>query len=146
TRVVLRSGCYLTHDSGTYDLASPLGSKSTADRLQPALEAWGVVLSRPEPVLAVVGFGKRDVPYDAGRPIPRFLARDGERQDADPGFEIRQLNDQHAYLFVPPDAEVQVGDLVGCGISHPCTAFDKWSLIPVVDDEYTVVETVRTFF
>ena len=36
--------------------------------------------------------------------------------------------------------------LVGCGISHPCTAFDKWRLIPVVDDDYTVVDAVLTFF
>lgn len=146
TRVVLRSGCYLTHDSGIYDLASPLGSQSTAERLQPALEAWGVVLSRPEPALAIVGFGKRDVPYDVGLPVPLFLARGGERRHVEPGCEIRQVNDQHAYLHVPPDGDIQVGDLIGCGISHPCTAFDKWSLIPVVDDDYFVIDTVRTFF
>jgi D-serine dehydratase len=146
TRVVLRSGCYLTHDSGTYDLASPLGSKSTGERLQPALEAWGVVLSRPEPALAIVGFGKRDVPYDAGLPAPLFVASEGQRRNVQAGCEIRQLNDQHAYLHVPPDADIQVGNLVGCGISHPCTAFDKWSLIPVVDDDYFVINTVRTFF
>jgi D-serine dehydratase len=146
TRTVLRSGCYLTHDSGTYDLVSPLGSRSTAERLQPALEVWGVVLSRPEPGLAIVGLGKRDVSYDAGLPVPLFLARDGERQQVTPGWEIRQLNDQHAYLHVPLDADIEVGDLVGCGISHPCTAFDKWPLIPVIDDEYLVIDIVRTFF
>jgi len=32
------------------------------------------------------------------------------------------------------------------GISHPCTAFDKWQLIPVVDEEYRIVDVVRTFF
>ena len=102
SRVVLRSGCYLTHDSGAYDLASPLGSKSAGDHLRPALEAWGVVLSRPEPKLAIVGFGKRDVPYDAGLPVPLFLARDGERRSVEPGCEISQVNDQHAYLRLPP--------------------------------------------
>ena len=30
-----------------------------------------------------------------------------------------------------------MGDLVGCGISHPCTTFDKWPLLLAVDDEYT---------
>lgn len=146
SRVVLRSGCYLTHDSGAYDLASPLGSKSAGDHLLPALEAWGVVLSRPEPTLAIVGFGKRDVPYDAGLPVPLFLARDGERRSLEPGCEISQVNDQHAYLHLQPRADVRVGDLVGCGISHPCTAFDKWSLIPMIDDDYFVIDTVRTFF
>jgi D-serine deaminase-like pyridoxal phosphate-dependent protein len=38
-----------------------------------------------------------------------------------------------------------VGDIVACGISHPCTAFDKWQLIPVVEDEH-VVDLIRTFF
>jgi D-serine dehydratase len=146
TRVVLRSGCYLTHDSGAYDAASPLGSRASGDRLRPALEAWGVVLSRPEPGLAIIGFGKRDVPYDSGLPVPLFVARDGERRRVEPDHEIRHLNDQHAYLHLPVDADIDVGDLVGCGISHPCTAFDKWSLIPVVDDDYLVIDTVRTFF
>ena len=40
----------------------------------------------------------------------------------------------------------EVGDLVGFGISHPCTAFDKWRVIPVVDDELRVTGAVRTFF
>ena len=34
----------------------------------------------------------------------------------------------------------------GCGISHPCTAFDRWRAMPVVDDDYNVVGSVRTFF
>ena len=42
--------------------------------------------------------------------------------------------------------DLRVGDLVGCGISHPCTAFDKWRLIPVVDDNYGVVDAVLTYF
>jgi D-serine dehydratase len=146
SRVVLRSGCYLTHDSGAYDIASPLGSKSSGEQLRPALEAWGVVLSRPEPTLAVVGLGKRDVPYDAGLPVPVMLVRDGERRPLEPGCEIRQVNDQHAYLHLRPRTDMQVGDIVGCGISHPCTAFDKWSVIPVIDDDYFVIDTVRTFF
>jgi D-serine deaminase-like pyridoxal phosphate-dependent protein len=38
-----------------------------------------------------------------------------------------------------------VGDWVDCGPSHPCTVFDKWQLLPVVDGD-TVVDLVRTWF
>jgi D-serine deaminase-like pyridoxal phosphate-dependent protein len=54
--------------------------------------------------------------------------------------------DQHAFLKVGAGATLKVGDLVGCGISHPCTAFDKWRLIPVVDDGYVVIDAVLTYF
>jgi D-serine dehydratase len=56
------------------------------------------------------------------------------------------LNDQHALLDLPADSPLAVGDMVACGISHPCTTFDKWQFLPVVDDEYGVVGGVRTFF
>lgn len=146
-RLVLRSGCYVTHDSGYYDHLSPLGERSPdGERLQPALEVWGVVLSRPEPDRALLGMGKRDVAYDIDLPVPlRVHGRSGLR-DVRGSMTVFDLNDQHAYLRVPPEDELAVGDLVGCGISHPCTAFDKWRLIPVVDDEYRVVDAVHTFF
>jgi D-serine deaminase-like pyridoxal phosphate-dependent protein len=41
---------------------------------------------------------------------------------------------------------VEVGDIVGCGISHPCTNFDKWRLLPLVNDDYDVIDLVHTFF
>jgi D-serine deaminase-like pyridoxal phosphate-dependent protein len=145
-RLVLRSGCYVTHDSGYYERISPLGERAGGDgRLRHALEVWGVVLSRPEPDLALVLMGKRDVAYDIEPPLPLTVHdREGLRPAA--GMSVFELNDQHAYLRLPESDSLAVGDLVGCGISHPCTAFDKWRLIPVVDDEYTVVDAVHTFF
>jgi D-serine deaminase-like pyridoxal phosphate-dependent protein len=138
--LVIRSGGYVTHDVGLYERTSPF-----ARELRPALEAWGVVLSRPEPELALVGLGKRDVSHDVDLPRPELVnGRDGLR--AVSGMTVTALNDQHAYVRVPPNEPLAVGDLVGCGISHPCTAFDKWRLIPVVDDDYTVVDAVATFF
>jgi D-serine deaminase-like pyridoxal phosphate-dependent protein len=138
--LVIRAGGYITHDVGLYERTSPL-----ARELRPALEAWGAVLSRPEPDLALVGLGKRDVSYDLDLPRPQLVrARDGLREAAD--LVVTALNDQHAYVRVPPTHPLAVGDLIGCGISHPCTAFDKWRLIPVVDDEYTVVDAIATFF
>ena len=59
------------------------------------------------------------------------------------------MNDQHAYLRLPEGPvrdELTVGDLVGCGISHPCTTFDKWQVLLAVDDDYTVKEALNTFF
>ena len=138
--VVIRPGAYVAHDEGIYRELSPL-----AGMLRPALEIWGAVLSRPEPELALLGFGKRDVPFDAGFPLPHFVYSHGTLRRVD-SLEIFELNDQHAFVRVRPDDPLAVGDFVGCGISHPCTAFDKWRLLPVVNDDYTITEAIATFF
>jgi D-serine dehydratase len=49
-------------------------------------------------------------------------------------------------LDLSGEEHLQVGDLVCCGISHPCLAFDKWRAIPVVNDDYEVVDLYHTFF
>jgi D-serine dehydratase len=147
-RPVLRSGCYITHDAVHYEQLSPFGGRiPETGRLQEALEAWGVVLSRPEPGLALVGFGKRDVPHDLDLPVARFVKSGAKRpRPLSAGTSIFRLNDQHAYLRLGSSEDLHVGDLIGCGISHPCTAFDKWRLIPVVDDAYNVIDAVLTYF
>ena len=152
-RVVLRSGCYFAHDAGLYQrflalleerLPEPLRMER---RLLPALEIWGQVLSRPEPGLAFLGLGKRDAGHDAGLPVPVRSCRPGAAPLPAPGsWRITVLYDQHARLELPADAELAVGDLVGCGISHPCTTFDKWQVLYEVDDEYQVLGAIRTFF
>src|SRR2546428_253834 len=147
-RTVLRSGCYLTHDAVHYKEVSPFGSRlADTAPLEEALEAWGAVLSLPEPGMALLGFGKRDVPHDLELPVPRLV----KRQSVGPrplkaGASITVMNDQHAYMKIPGGEELAVGDLVGCGVSHPCTAFDKWRLLPVVDDDYNVLDAVLTYF
>jgi D-serine dehydratase len=128
-RVVIRAGSYLTHDDGVYAAATPLRE------LRPALELWVRVLSCPEPGLAIAGFGKRDAPYDLGLPVVRGR----------PDVTVEALNDQHAFLHDPGGA-LKVGDVVVCGISHPCTAFDKWPTIGVVDDDDVVIGAVQTRF
>lgn len=143
-RVVLRSGSYVTHDSYEFEQLSPLAGRATdSEHLEPALEVWGLVLSRPEPGLAIVGFGKRDVPYDVHLPIPHSMYRAGETRCFQ--GEVMKLNDHHAFLRIDPAADLAIGDLVGCGISHPCTTFDKWRLVPLVNPEYAVVGAIRTF-
>ena len=148
-RLVLRSGCYLTHDAVHYKQLSPFGGRiPETSRLEEALEVWGAVLSTPEPGLAILGFGKRDVPHDLELPVPRLLKTPGPQPPIPLRAEaaIAKVMDQHAFLKVSAEANVKVGDLVGCGISHPCTAFDKWRLIPVVDDGYMVIDAVLTYF
>lgn len=203
---VLRSGCYLTSDHGSYleltrDVVEreqgqgdcghgdcrhgasgsaggmvSMGGADGAGGLRAALEVWSMVTSRPEPTLAILSMGKRDASYDIELPIPLYTHRPaaGPADPADPaamaqrpsmqagaqperqptalpaGCRIEKMNDQHAYLRLPEGhplcAALQVGDLVGCGISHPCTTFDKWPLLLVADDAYTVRYAVNTFF
>lgn len=146
-RVVLRSGCYLTHDHGSYERLSPFGGRLPDwEPLRQAMEVWGFVHSRPEPDLAILGFGKRDVSYDMGLPRPLTVrGRDGAARPA-ARMEVFRLNDQHAYLRLPPDDGLAVGDAVGCGLAHPCTVFDKWRSMPVVDEDYRVLGAIRTYF
>ena len=145
--MVLRSGCYLTHDSGIYERVSPLPARDGERGFHPAMELWGSVLSRPEPGLALLGFGKRDVPFDIDLPMPQMVrSSDGDTRLAEGLLTIVELNDQHAYARVDPGLSIDVGDRVRCGLSHPCTAFDKWRHIPVLDDDDRVIDAVTTFF
>ena len=154
--VVLRSGCYFSHDSKVYTeafarLAARLPEiRELGPGLRPALELWAVVQSTPEPGLAVATLGKRDVSHDLDLPLPLAWYRPDLHarppQDLGPGFAVKGLYDQHTCLGTPADSPLQVGDLISFGISHPCTTFDKWRLLYVVDDDYTVTEAIRTFF
>jgi D-serine dehydratase len=170
--VVLRSGVYVAFDHGLYAGIAPGAGSRPADgqpaddplpgaqdpaaqdpgaarrgpALEPALELWAHVLSRPEPGLALACAGRRDVGSDAGLPIPlRFRRADGRLAPAE-GAHVSSLNDQHAYVRLAAGTDLAPGDLVCLGVSHPCTTFDKWRVIPVVDDGYRVIDAVHTFF
>jgi D-serine dehydratase len=138
-RVLLRSGCYVTHDHGMYAMLTPLAG------LRPALELWSYITSIPEPGRAFLGFGKRDAPYDHGLPVPlsRLRPRSTERLSLAEAV-ITDLHDHHAAMNFTGD--LRVGDRVVLGISHPCAAFDRWRLIPIVDDDGTVVDVLDTYF
>lgn len=144
-RLVVRSGCYLTHDDLSYERSSPLRSSADPDPLRPALSCFARVISAPEPGRALLGVGKRDVAFDIDLPVVRAILRDGERIAADDRARVVELNDHHGFC----DAEenlLRVGDVVELGPSHPCTVFDKWPLIPVLDADDRVVDAVRTIF
>jgi D-serine deaminase-like pyridoxal phosphate-dependent protein len=110
------------------------------------------VLSRPEADLALLGAGRRDAGFDQGLPVPlRAVRRGGTRGGYRVGTDLSEsrlteLNDQHAYLRLNPGTELAPGDLVCLGISHPCTTFDKWRVIPVVNDDDRVTDLVHAFF
>jgi D-serine dehydratase len=153
TQVVIRSGCYLTHDSGFYrDLLADLLRRDPAAKalgdLQPALELWTTVQSRPEPDRVVVSLGKRDAPYDVRLPTPLFWFRAGMAapQALSDNYLVVRLDDQHGYMSIPPDGHLRVGDLIGLGVSHPCGAFDRWPVLFILDDDYNVTSAVKTYF
>ena len=185
-RVMLRSGCYLTHDSDSYAKAAERMRTrmpeiaQLGEGLRDALEVWSYVQSLPEPGLAILTMGKRDVSYDQHLPFPRWRFRPDDREPAAPavatagsrsagdapgrtsaraatstpnkptplgdGYTITALNDQHAFMRVPATHDLRVGDMIGCTIAHPCTTFDKWRFLPIVDDEYTVIDAITTWF
>jgi D-serine dehydratase len=152
---ILRSGCYLTHDSIGYAAAFRRIVEDTTLRLpagglEPALEVWAYVQSRPESGRTILTVGKRDISYDTALPVPvRWYRPDGTMDRPEPmprGHVVLALNDQHCHLGTPGESPLQVGDMVGFGIGHPCTTFDKWSLLMVVDADYQVINAVKTFF
>ncbi|MEA2780652.1 MAG: D-serine dehydratase [Rhodospirillaceae bacterium] len=153
-----RSGCYLTHDSGPYRERFQALRRRTPSvdalgaGLEPALEVWAYVQSRPEPTKAILTMGRRDVGFDARLPEPLKWFRPAPGASAKnlhpigAGHEVTDLNDQHCHLRLPAESPLQVGDMVGFGISHPCTTFDKWQVMCVINDNYDVVSAIRTFF
>jgi D-serine dehydratase len=153
-QVLVRSGCYVTHDHGMYERKQSAallraGDRERIPRFVPALELWSYVQSIPEEGRAFLTFGKRDCSHDADLPIPLFSLSAGDKIGLAREMRntrVSNLNDQHAYLDLSGDEKLEIGDLVCCGISHPCTAFDKWRVIPVVNDDYEVVDLYRTFF
>ena len=154
-RVMVRSGCYLTHDSLFYERhfrnlqARCMAEQGVEGGLKPALEVWAYVQSVPEPGLAVLSVGKRDVSYDIDLPVVEKWFRPGQMERPEPvegDTIIAVLNDQHACLQFSGGMDLTVGDMVALGISHPCTTFDKWQLLWLVDDDYNVTGGIRTFF
>ncbi|MFE0800949.1 amino acid deaminase [Streptomyces sp. NPDC058812] len=142
---LLRSGAYVSHDDGHYRELTPFNRVPEEGALEPAFRLWSQVVSRPSPEQAFTNAGKRDAAYDLHLPFAQVVRRDGTERPAT-GVEVTGLSDQHAWLRTAGDADLEVGDWVGTGLSHPCTSFDKWQLIPVAEADGTVVDYIRTFF
>ncbi|MFJ7490499.1 amino acid deaminase [Streptomyces sp. NPDC097727] len=144
---LLRSGAYVSHDDGHYRHLTPFNRVPEEGALQPAFRLWAQVVSRPSPEQAFLNAGKRDAAYDLDLPQAQVVrsGRDGSVRPAK-GVAVSGLSDQHTWVRTEPGAELEVGDWVGMGLSHPCTSFDKWQLIPLVEADGTVTDYIRTFF
>lgn len=151
---VIRSGCYIAHDQMGYEqqyrrIREAGELRLPAHDLLPALEVWAYVQSRPEPTKAIVAMGRRDIGTDAGWPVPNLWFRSGKTAKPEPlgpGHAIEMLNDQHGHLAIPAASPLAVGDMLAFGMGHPCTTFDKWQVMMLVDTAYDVVGAVRTYF
>jgi len=152
-RIILRSGCYIVHDHGTYVRAFEAirERRPDIDLIGPgpraALEVWAVIQSVPEQGEAIASLGKRDVGFDADLPVAIWHYRplvDAPPRPLTGTLSITKLYDQHACMV--GSADLKIGDLIGFGISHPCTTFDKWRALPVVDDDYVMTSFITTMF
>ena len=152
--IVLRPGCYLTHDVGAYREAQIriLESNPIAHRmgsgLLPALQVWAYVQSIPETEKAIIGMGKRDAAFDSGLPVPALHFRPGSDgpKSAPAHWSLTKMMDQHAYMDINEGDDLRVGDMIGFDICHPCLTFDKWRALPVLNAQYRVVDIVQTYF
>jgi len=152
--IVLRPGCYLTHDVGAYrDAQAQIRQRnpiahSMRSGLLPALHVWAYVQSVPEAEKAIIGLGKRDAAFDAGLPTPALHFRPGDAapKAAPTHWALTRMMDQHAYLKINAGDDLRVGDMIGFDISHPCLTFDKWRSLLVLNGEYQVVDAIQTFF
>lgn len=158
--IILRSGCYVTHDVGAYQAAlermqtnNPVAREMNSS-LQPALQVWAAVQSLPEPGRAIIAFGKRDAGYDAG--YPKAAGHFRPRSATQPGYttvvpapdewKVFAMMDQHAFMSVPENADLKVGDMLVFDISHPCLTFDKWRQLLLVNEQWDVTGAVTTWF
>lgn len=153
-RVVLRPGCYLIHDTGIYHQAQQAvlsRSQLACDidgGLESSLSVWAYVLSLPEPGLAIIGMGKRDVAFDAGFPTAEVIYSPKTAVLSIPkgAFQIEKMMDQHSMLRYPEQQVLQVGDMLNFSTSHPCLTFDKWRQIGVVEHDWVITKTITTQF
>jgi D-serine dehydratase len=156
--LVLRSGAIFFNDHGIYERAfaavdarggfriddAPVPMAAT---FRPVLRLWAEVLARPEAGQAICGMGMRDVSYDQDLPRPLRVFRDGAPLPAPPSpLLTTKLNDQHAFLAVPPGSDLEVGDVVEFGISHPCTCLHLYRVLFGTDAAGRVATAHATFF
>jgi len=150
--VIVRAGAYITHDDGIYAKITPSLTRN-GPRFRAAMNVWARVISIPEPGIAYLDAGRRDVPADEGFPVALDARRrDGANVHIIPttGCVVTNMNDQHLHIALPTNCHLKVGDVVRLGISHPCTTFDKWTHVAIVDRAEAaspkIVDLIRTYF
>jgi len=139
-QLCLRSGCYVTHDHGLYAQLTPSNRDAEAPRFQAAIEVRASVLSRPQADKLILDCGRRDVSYDAGLPVVLVPPAPAA------AMTLTQLNDEHAHVALERDCDIAPGATVTLGISHPCTALERWRVLALVDRSDRVLAALPTCF
>ena len=159
--VILRGGASFTSDHGicrsrmsSIDERGGLelvdGRVAVRDAFLPALELWCSVVTVQDTGTALLNIGRRDLYGEFGYPTPLRLYRDGQLLET---FDLERSEvaitiayDHHAIVRCSGRLRVAVGDVVACGISHPSASFERWDVVYRVDEEFTIIEALKTFF
>ena len=159
TKLILRPGSFIAYGHGYYEkkinnLKKRNIIKSVSDKnkffFKPSLLLWSHVLSINDNGIAIVNFGKRDVSFDLGNPIPINVYRNNKKyrnNETKPNnLNVFKLNDQHAFLKYNNKIKLNIGDLISFGISHPCITLDKWKYVFLINSKFEVIDVYQTFF
>lgn len=92
-----------------------------------------------------MSIGKRDVSPDSAAPIVRQARKPDGTPVATTATSVK-MNDQHLFLDLDADDPLEVGDYLAVGVRHGCTTYDRWRVIPMVDEDYQVIGIARTYF
>ena len=159
-KFVIRPGSYIAYGDGYYTSAlNKIDNRKkiiiknktvkASSLFKPALELWSFVISQQDKGKAVLNFGKRDVSFDLGLPIPLAIYRNRKlfkKIDNTKNIKIYKLNDQHAFIKFNSKFNLKVGDLLKFGVSHPCITIDNWNTLYMIDNRNIITEAVKTIF
>jgi len=145
SRKIIRPGCYVSHDKGIYQVAQDNVLKrieksnsfnvNIQSDLKSAIEVWAYAQSCPEKNLIIVNLGKRDVAFDTDLPSLERVYRNGQQIDVEvSSIKTIDIMDQHLFLKVNDDCQIDVGDTLVFSTSHPCITFDKWRFIAICEN------------
>ena len=125
-------------------------TKKNITFFEPSLLLWAHIISINDSGLAIINFGKRDVSFDLGNPIPINIYRNRKIfkkiKYNSTSLSIYKLNDQHAFLRHNNKIKLKIGDLISFGVSHPCITIDKWRCIYLINSNHDIIDVYKTFF
>ena len=158
-KFIIRPGSYIAYGNGYYtDVLNNIEKRKkifikkksikATDLFFPALELWSFVISQQDEGKAILNFGKRDVSFDLGYPIPLAIYRNKKlikKINNKKDINIYKLNDQHAFIKYNK-FNLKVGDLVKFGVSHPCITINNWNTLYLINNKNVIIEALKTFF
>jgi len=142
-RMVLRSGCYLAHDSESTKNSRKQETSRLEGKIAAGAGGLGLRAIAPSNRDGHPEHGKARRPFDYKLPLPQKLYR-GTNERKLQGCRIAELNDQHAYMKCETN-DLRSGTRSWCGNSHPCTD-STVAIHPRSHDSYDVIDGILTFF